>query len=65
MSAGFLICGLPGIAARALALEGFRHFTPDQQRPAPAFALPDYQSTPFSLASLHGKVVVVRFWATW
>jgi len=33
--------------------------------PAPALALVDLDGAPLELASLHGKVVVVDFWATW
>ena len=65
MIRGLLVCGLLGIAAVAPALDTFRPLPPDQQRPAPAFSLPDYQGTSLALAALHGKVVVVRFWATW
>ena len=65
MIRGLLVCGLLGIAAVAPALDTFRPLPPDQQRPAPAFSLPDYQGTSLTLAALHGKVVVVRFWATW
>jgi cytochrome oxidase Cu insertion factor (SCO1/SenC/PrrC family) len=60
-----LVCGFLSIAAVAPALDTFRPLPPDQQRPAPAFSLPDFQGTPLAFAALHGKVVVVRFWATW
>jgi cytochrome c biogenesis protein CcmG/thiol:disulfide interchange protein DsbE len=33
--------------------------------PAPALSLVDLDGAPLDLASLHGKVVVVDFWATW
>lgn len=65
MIRGLLVCGLLGIAAVAPALDTFRPLPPDQQRPAPAFSLPDYEGISLSLDALHGKVVVVRFWATW
>jgi cytochrome oxidase Cu insertion factor (SCO1/SenC/PrrC family) len=65
MIRGLLVCGLLGIAAVAPALDAFRPLPPDQQRPAPAFSLPDYEGTSLALTALHGKVVVVRFWATW
>ena len=34
-------------------------------KPAPAFALKDFDGKTVSLASLKGKVVIVDFWATW
>lgn len=33
--------------------------------PSPAFELPHAQGTTMRSADLQGKVVVVRFWATW
>ena len=63
--AGMLVCGLSSIVDTPFALEAFRALPPEQQRPAPAFTLPDFQGTPVNLAELRGKVVVVRFWATW
>jgi cytochrome oxidase Cu insertion factor (SCO1/SenC/PrrC family) len=33
--------------------------------PMPAFRLPDLGGTMFDSSALQGKVVVVRFWATW
>jgi peroxiredoxin len=39
--------------------------TRSELRPAPAFNLPDLNGGRVSLASLHGKVLVVDFWATW
>ena len=65
MIGGLLACGLLGVAAVAPALDSFRPLPPDQQRPAPAFSLPDHRGTSLALADLQGKVVVVRFWATW
>ncbi|MVN22432.1 TlpA disulfide reductase family protein [Mucilaginibacter arboris] len=34
-------------------------------KPAPVFALKDFDGNTVSLASLKGKVVVIDFWATW
>jgi cytochrome oxidase Cu insertion factor (SCO1/SenC/PrrC family) len=65
MLTGLLMCGLLAMATMAHALDTFRALPPDQQRSAPAFILPDYEGTPLAFAALHGKVVVVRFWATW
>jgi cytochrome oxidase Cu insertion factor (SCO1/SenC/PrrC family) len=53
------------LAAGAAALDTFRALPAAQQRPAPAFTLPDQNGTPLRLADLRGKVVVVRFWVTW
>jgi len=33
--------------------------------PMPAFTLPVVDGEPFDSTTLRGKVVVVRFWATW
>jgi len=33
--------------------------------PMPAFTLPVVDGEPFDSSTLRGKVVVVRFWATW
>jgi peroxiredoxin len=44
-------------------------FTPpagiSQGHPAPDFTLTDTQGHPFTLSQLHGKIVVLNFWATW
>jgi cytochrome oxidase Cu insertion factor (SCO1/SenC/PrrC family) len=63
--AGILLYGFPGLASAASALEAFRALSPEQQRPAPTFSLPDHQGGAIDSAALRGKVVVVRFWATW
>jgi cytochrome oxidase Cu insertion factor (SCO1/SenC/PrrC family) len=39
--------------------------TPAQATPMPAFALPDPDGKPVRSADLQGKIIVVRFWATW
>ena len=65
LMAGMLVYGLCNAAGAASALEAFRALSPEQQRPAPAFTLPDHQGVAMRLADLRGKVVVVRFWATW
>jgi cytochrome oxidase Cu insertion factor (SCO1/SenC/PrrC family) len=33
--------------------------------PMTAFTLPSLNASPFDSSALQGKVVVVRFWATW
>ena len=65
MLTGLLVWGFFAMAAVALARDPFHLLPPDQQRSAPAFILPDYEGNPLASAALHGKVVVVRFWATW
>jgi cytochrome oxidase Cu insertion factor (SCO1/SenC/PrrC family) len=65
LMASMLVSGLSNLTSMAAALEAFRALAPEQQRPAPAFALPDHQGVPIDLADLQGKVMVVRFWATW
>jgi peroxiredoxin len=60
-----LVYGLSNLTGVTAPLEAFRALSPEQRRPAPAFTLPDYQGVPLNLADLQGKVVVVRFWATW
>jgi hypothetical protein len=60
-----LMCSLLAMATMAHALDTFHPLPSAQQRPAPAFLLPDYEGTILASAALHGKVVVVRFWATW
>ncbi len=37
----------------------------EQQVPMPTFRLPSVDGDTIDSATLHGKVVVVRFWATW
>jgi cytochrome oxidase Cu insertion factor (SCO1/SenC/PrrC family) len=49
----------------AAALETFRALPAGNQTPAPVFTLPDHRGTPMHSVDLQGKVVVVRFWATW
>jgi cytochrome oxidase Cu insertion factor (SCO1/SenC/PrrC family) len=39
--------------------------TPGQPTPMPDFSLPGVNGTTIRSADLQGKVVVVRFWATW
>ena len=38
---------------------------PGQPTPMPDFSLPGVNGTTVRAADLQGKVVVVRFWATW
>lgn len=60
-----LIVGLFAFVGSAPALETFRALPSSHQLPGPAFTLPDHHGTPMDSADLQGKVVVVRFWATW
>jgi thiol-disulfide isomerase/thioredoxin len=41
------------------------YLPPELPRPAPAFAVRDFDGVTFSNQSLAGKVVLVDFWATW
>lgn len=43
--------------------EGLR--APSQPTAMPEFELPDVQGTTVNATAFQGKVVVVRFWATW
>jgi hypothetical protein len=63
--ASVLVFGLGGVVVVVSALEAFRPLPPGKQQPAPAFTLPDHRGLPLHSTDLHGKVVVVRFWATW
>jgi hypothetical protein len=38
---------------------------PRQATPMPDFSLPDVDGATVHAADLQGKVIVVRFWATW
>ena len=62
---GALAFSLFKLAAGAAALDTVRALPAAQQRPAPAFTLPDHQGHTVRLVDLRGKVVVVRFWVTW
>jgi hypothetical protein len=63
--ASALIVGLFGFVVRSAALETFRVLPSGDQLPGPTFTLPDHHGTPMDSSVLQGKVVVVRFWATW
>ena len=60
---GLLGSGLSGVMASTAPL--LTLLPSAQQTPAAAFTLPDHRGTPVSLAAMRGKIVVVRFWATW
>jgi len=62
---GALTFGLLHLADEVSSLETFRALPADDQRPAPAFTLPDQDGAPVQLRDFQGKVVVVRFWVTW
>jgi hypothetical protein len=63
--ASILGFGLYRHAGVASAFEAFRALPPAQQHTPPMVTLPDHQGISINLADLRGKVVVVRFWATW
>src|SRR2546425_9621092 len=52
---GFVLLGLLGMAGRP----------PLVGAPAPEIALKDLQGQEVRLSDLHGKIVLVNFWATW
>jgi hypothetical protein len=60
-----LLIGLFGLVVSTPALETFHPLPSGNQRPAPSFTLADHHGIPQHSADLQGKVVVVRFWATW
>jgi cytochrome oxidase Cu insertion factor (SCO1/SenC/PrrC family) len=60
-----LLVGLFAVVVETSALETFRALPLGNQLPAPAFTLADHHGTSMDSADLRGKVVVVRFWATW
>ena len=53
------------LACVLLAAACSAHPPKAENRPAPAFDLPELSGGKLSLASLKGKVVVLDFWATW
>ena len=56
--------GLPAQAADPLPLPAGLTAPPQPTR-LPTFSLPGVNDTTVQAADLHGKVVVVRFWASW
>jgi len=47
------------------ALDAFGAQRPRQQKPAPAFSLPQLDGGSHALADERGKIVLLHFWATW
>jgi cytochrome oxidase Cu insertion factor (SCO1/SenC/PrrC family) len=62
---GLLFSGFGGVVVSAASLQTFQALPSEQQTAAPAFTLPDHRGAPIRLADMRGKIVVVRFWATW
>ena len=60
-----LLLLLPVAAAAAPDFASMQAQPYESPRPAPAFTLPDLDGKPVSLATLHGKVVLLFYWATW
>jgi hypothetical protein len=61
-----IVCSLPSSGAsgaRAPLPAGLFEVSPPV--PLPKFSLPTLQGPPMEVSSLQGKIVVVRFWATW
>jgi cytochrome c biogenesis protein CcmG/thiol:disulfide interchange protein DsbE len=61
---------LTAVPLLALLAYGFRLNPRDIKsplvgRPAAGFALTSFEGAPMTLAALHGKVVVLNFWASW
>ena len=64
--AAILLCNGPGArAAKAVATPPPGLVTPSLSAPLPAFRLEAVGGTTVQATDLLGKVVVVRFWATW
>ena len=53
------------VAALLLAASATAFATVGKGQKAPEFALPSLKGSTLSLSSLHGKVVLVDFWAQW
>jgi cytochrome c biogenesis protein CcmG, thiol:disulfide interchange protein DsbE len=56
--AGAGMAAIIGVAALAFA-------SATVGKPAPALNVPELDGQTFNLSALHGKVVIVNFWATW
>jgi hypothetical protein len=67
LACGIIVPGgslLDGAASASPSLPpGFA--APPQPAPMPAFNLPSLKGPTIRSADLQGKVVIVRFWATW
>ena len=51
--------------AKAFTEDPVAYLPPVLPRPAPSFAVRDLKGGPVSKESLHGRVVLLDFWATW
>lgn len=60
-----LTLGVAGLFAFGLSRDPRAIPSPLVNRPAPAFTLPLFRGGALSTQSLHGKVLIVNFWASW
>ncbi|MGA7538339.1 MAG: TlpA disulfide reductase family protein [Steroidobacteraceae bacterium] len=64
-SFGTLCLLVAGVAVLATAPMTALAAPPAVGRPAPPLIVPELDGHAFDLAKLHGKVVLINFWATW
>jgi cytochrome oxidase Cu insertion factor (SCO1/SenC/PrrC family) len=64
LGAGLVWSSLPAHAADPLPLPAGLT-APAQPTRLPTFSLPDVHGTTVQETAVHGKVVIIRFWASW